>query len=221
MNNKIYSLQKKTIKNTKKVVFFCLNFAKVLKIQARGEKMKAKQIIGSIVFVGLFFVVILFCAPIQNASSLSADDYLRIHIRANSNSSADQKVKYEIKDEVVKVLTPLLSEAKTKQQAVNIINENLDLVCTTADAVLGKNGFKYTSSASIKSEYFPTRTYEDLTLESDIYDALIINLGSGSGDNWWCVAYPPMCFVQATDTSSEGVVYKSKLVEIIKNFFNL
>ncbi len=209
-----------TIKNTKKVVFFCLNSAKVLKIQARGERMKAKQIFG-LVFIGLFFIIIIFCIPIQNTSSLSADDYLRIHIRANSNSSADQKVKYEIKDEVVKVLTPLLSESETKQQAMSIINENLDLVCATADDVLSENGFNYTSSASIKSEYFPTRTYEDLTLESDIYDALIINLGSGSGDNWWCVAYPPMCFVQATDTSDEGVVYKSKLVEIIKNFFNL
>ena len=86
-----------TIKNTKKVVFFCLNSAKVLKIQARGERMKAKQIFG-LVFIGLFFIIIIFCIPIQNTSSLSADDYLRIHIRANSNSSADQKVKYEIKD---------------------------------------------------------------------------------------------------------------------------
>ena len=71
----------------------------------------------------------------------------------------------------------------------------------------------------MRSEYFPTRCYDDVVLESGEYDSLIVELGSGTGDNWWCVAYPPLCFVNATDDGTENVVYRSKLLEIIKSFF--
>lgn len=175
---------------------------------------------------GVFFVIVLSFLVLGGlvffsfgeSQSLDASNYLRIHIRANSNSCEDQTVKYEIKDKVVEKLAPLLSDAKTKKQAVTIIQNNLTMITSTVDLLLEEKGFNYKSSASIKSEYFPTRTYDSLTLSSDVYDALIINLGTGKGDNWWCVAYPPMCFVNF-DNGSENVVYKSKLVEIVENFF--
>ena len=75
--------------------------------------------------------------------------------------------------------------------------------------------YVYKSRAVLREELFPTRTYDNLTLESGFYDALIVELGEGKGDNWWCVVYPPLCFVE----SGHGYVYKSKIVEIIKNFF--
>lgn len=163
-------------------------------------------------------IVVLF--PKNVETNLEASDFLRIHIRANSNDASDQNIKYKIKDEIVKVVAPLLADAVTKQQAVNIINSNINLITTTADKILSENGFLYKSKACIRSEFFPTRTYDDLTLESDVYDAIIIELGTGNGDNWWCVAYPPMCFVQVDGSGGENLVYKSKLAEIIKNFFN-
>ncbi len=179
----------------------------------------SKSAIVLIIISFLVLVGLLVFSQTGSNQSVQTSDYLRIHIRANSNSIDDQKVKYEIKDEVVKSLIPLLSDAKSKQQSIEIIRENLKLVESVANEVLKENGFLYTSQASIKNEYFPTRTYDTLTLESDFYDALILNLGTGQGDNWWCVAYPPMCFVAGADGSTE-VVYKSKLVEIVKKFFN-
>ena len=156
--------------------------------------------------------------PAKNSGQANINEFLRIHIRANSNNLNDQEVKYEVKDEIVKVLTPILSEVKTKEEATSVISENLTLIENTANNVLSKNGFSYGSCAQITQEYFPTRSYNTLTLKSGVYDAIIVNLGSGMGNNWWCVVYPPMCFVPS-DGNEQNIEFKSKIVEIIKNFF--
>ena len=141
-------------------------------------------------------------------------EYLRIHIRANSNLESDQAVKYQIKGAVVKYLTPYIAECDTKEKATKMLNDNLSNIEKVADSVLAKKGFNYHSSASIKNEEFPTRVYGGLTLESGFYDALIINLGSGSGDNWWCVVYPPLCFTG----NGVGYTYRSKIADVINDF---
>ena len=165
------------------------------------------------VFVGILFI------PLQNnTKALNADEYFRMHIRANSNSSEDQNIKYEIRDSVVQVLTPILCNVESKSEAMSILANNLDLVVDTANSILSANGFAYTASASIHSELFPTRSYDDVTLVSGVYDSLIISLGSGTGDNWWCVVYPPLCFV-GTDNSTSNIVYRSKLLDIINKFY--
>ena len=142
-------------------------------------------------------------------------EYLRIHVRADSNEQADQNVKYLVKDEIVRFLTPVLSECDTKLKAESVLNKNLKNIESVANDVLIKNGFSYTSSANLSEEEFPTRVYNGVTLSSGYYDALIINLGSGQGDNWWCVVYPPLCFVG----EGVGYQYKSKLLAIINEFF--
>ena len=178
--------------------------------------MNVKSVFIVCVMCVIMLSLILFL-PKKNEETF-ASDYFRIHIRANSNTQKDQEVKYKVKDEIVKLLTPLLSEAKTKEEAIQIIDNNIEYITKTVDDVLAQNGFSYNSNAQIKSEFFPTRSYGKLTLESDVYDALIVNLGSGSGDNWWCVVYPPMCFVPS-EGDDDCIVYKSKILEIIKNFF--
>ena len=174
-------------------------------------------IVGGAVALLIFLVAVF---GFQSNSTYDKSDFLRIHIRANSNSQIDQRVKYQVKSEVVDFLTPLLSEATTKDLAIQIINENIAGIESTADSVLKRNGFTYTSSAQIKKENFPTRQYDDVVLESGVYDALILNLGTGQGDNWWCVVYPPLCFVGGQDDGSSSISYRSKLVEIINKFFN-
>ncbi|MDE7301218.1 MAG: stage II sporulation protein R, partial [Clostridia bacterium] len=70
--------------------------------------------------------------------------------------------------------------------------------------------------ADIREEKFPTRVYGDLTLDEGVYDALIVELGTGTGDNWWCVIYPPLCFTAA----NSDVEYRSIIYDIINKFFN-
>ncbi len=140
--------------------------------------------------------------------------YLRIHIRADSNEEAAQAVKYQVRDEVVALLTPIVSECRKKAEAMEAVQKNLPAVERAAEKVLRENGFSYGARASLRREEFPTRVYDGVTLTAGVYDALILELGSGKGDNWWCVVYPPLCF-----TSGENVIYRSKIAEIIREFF--
>lgn len=150
--------------------------------------------------------------------SESQVQYLRIHIRANSNSEQDQSVKYKVKDNVVEALIPLLSQIESFEEAKCVISENFPMIEQVANQTLQDNGFSYTSSAKISNEYFPTRTYENVTLEEGYYDALILNLGSGQGDNWWCIVFPAFCFTQTK--KSDNIVYISQIWEIIKSVFS-
>lgn len=168
------------------------------------------------------FVVITIIAFSSNLNynTLKNSDYLRIHIRANSNSQTDQNVKYLIKDKFVDYLAPRLSDCASKKDVLELVLAQKSLLENLADEILKQNNFDYKSNVKIASEQFPTRTYEGYTLESGVYDAIIVELGSASGNNWWCVIYPPLCFTNFSCAENMKIVYKSKILEIIKQFFS-
>ena len=141
--------------------------------------------------------------------------YLRVHIRANSNGAEDQAVKYEVRDGVVEYLTPVVAACGSKEAAIAAIGARLEGVEAVAERILRAAGYTYGAKASLRREDFPTRVYDGVTLSAGVYDALILELGSGAGDNWWCVVYPPLCFTGG----AADIVYRSKIAEIIRNFF--
>lgn len=161
----------------------------------------------------LFLIIILSVFAIDYDAG-ARTEYLRIHIRADSNEAQAQAVKYEVKNAVVDYLTPFIAECDTKAKAEKIISENLSEIKSVAEKTLISRGFYYGAKVSVRSENFPTRSYGDFTLEQGYYDALIIELGSGKGDNWWCVVYPPLCFTG----EGKGYVYRSKILDIINAF---
>ena len=154
----------------------------------------------------------VICIVLLCGCGLQSQSYLRIHIRANSNCEADQNVKYKVKDLVVTYLEPYVQDAKSVDQLKETINSLNSRLTQLINNFLCDNGFNYGCSIAINNEFFPTRTYESLTLKADYYDAIIIELGEGKGNNWWCVVYPPLCF------TGNNVVYKSKIVELIKKY---
>ena len=167
-------------------------------------------------------IVVLILLLIIGASFLPTAeveyDYLRLHIRANSNSEIDQNIKYEIKDELVEFLTPYFCNVTSKNEAVGIVNNLKEKMSEICVEVLRKNGFNYSANVKINNEYFPTRTYSNTTLESGYYDAVIVELGCAEGDNWWCVMYPPLCFI--TRENQTEITFKSKIAEWFKSLFN-
>ncbi len=171
-----------------------------------------------------FFVFIIIIATAVfvagradgGTQTLQNSEYLRIHVRANSNGEDDQAVKYKVKDAVVKFITPYAATCRTKAEAMQVISSVTDEIEGVCVEVLRENGYCYGAHAEIRSENFPTRVYGDLTLESGVYDALIVELGSGTGDNWWCVLYPPLCFSYA----AQDVEYRSLILDIISDFFS-
>ena len=171
-----------------------------------------KKVCISFLIIG---IIVLSGIGLWSYKTETHKEYLRIHIRANSNLDCDQQVKYLIKDKIVKFLTPYIAECNTKQKAQNMLEDNLSAIEKVAENVLKQKGFNYTAKASLKNEQFPTRVYEGLKLEGGFYDALIIELGEAKGDNWWCVVYPPLCFTNG----SQGYYYRSKILDIINDFF--
>ncbi len=164
------------------------------------------------------FVVILTVFAVCGCVSATKDnsEFLRLHIRADSNSDADQAVKLKVRDAVVNYLTPYLAEVDSAAEAEKLIKSKLPELKALSEKVLADNGFFYGAEAVIRTEEFPTKSYGDVVLESGYYKAVIINLGSGKGDNWWCVAYPPLCFVGEEDDGE--IKYKSLIKEIIEKW---
>lgn len=159
----------------------------------------------------------LLAACDQSKQQRLANECLRIHIRANSNSQEDQQIKLKVRDEITAYLSDALKECASKQEAVDAINDNKQKLVEIANNVLYLNNFKYKASIRINNEYFPDRNYDGYDFPQGYYDAVIINLGTGEGDNWWCVAFPPLCFVPSG--SGERVVYKSWIKEILDRLF--
>lgn len=175
-----------------------------------------KYIISILSFVG---IVAIFLVAGLCGGTTTQTEYLRIHIRANSNSEEDQAVKYLVKDAVVESLIPLLAHIETKEEAVRVMSENFEYIESVANQVLREEGFSYGSKAQIQNEHFPTRSYTldntTITLKEGYYDALILNLGSGEGNNWWCIVYPAFCFTKTR--KFDNFVYISKIWEILKS----
>lgn len=164
----------------------------------------------------LLAIIVLSITGMFIEEPAPTNEYLRIHVRANSNDKEEQAVKYKVKDAVVEFLSPIIAECTTKQKAQALLMQNESEIKRVADKVLKQNGFNYQARVEVKQEIFPTRVYNGVELKSGVYDALIIELGSGKGDNWWCVVYPPLCF------TGEGTsyVYRSKILQIIRDFFD-
>ena len=119
-------------------------------------------------------------ASTEQTSAVNSD-YLRIHIRADSNENAAQAVKYKVRDRIVEYLTPLVANYETRAEAMQGVKAHLDKIAVVAAQVLKEEGFSYGASADLQVETFPTRVYGEYTLPAGEYLALIIRLGSGEG----------------------------------------
>ena len=174
-----------------------------------------RRIAVIVLLLAVIVGIVCICAETGADAQGEASSYLRVHIRANSNGAADQAVKYEVRDAVVEALAPVVASCEGKEEAISALSEKLNDIERVAERTLAENGFFYGARADIRREEFPTRVYDGVTLPAGVYDALILELGAGEGDNWWCVVYPPLCFTGG----QVDIVYRSKIAEIVRRFF--
>lgn len=160
--------------------------------------------------ITFFCCCIILLASVAAGCGDNKTEYLRIHIRANSDSCTDQRIKYEIRDKVVVTLTPVIENCDSLQSAITAIENSKVAVNRLIDGFLSENGFAYGSNVCVRREKFPTRVYDGVTLPEGEYWAVIIELGSAAGANWWCVVYPPLCF-----SKDKSVVYRSIFSDIL------
>lgn len=146
----------------------------------------------------LLLIALLSILPIHS-ESLIYDEVLRLHVIANSDSDADQKLKLLVRDAILEETQKILKNAKSREEAEKIISENSALLENIALETVRKNQFDYPVTLELGREKYPTKNYESCAFPSGEYLSLRIKIGEASGENWWCVLFPPLCLSAATD----------------------
>ncbi len=127
---------------------------------------------------------------------------IRFHVVANSDSVADQLLKQQVKDEVIAYMEPMLQHSTSLEETRNLINKNKDAIKKLSEEVVRRNAEDYPVYVALDYANFPTKAYGDIVFPAGRYEACRIIIGEGKGENWWCVMFPPLCYVDA----ASGVV---------------
>lgn len=139
---------------------------------------------------------------IQALQSAIAEKIVRFHVIANSDSDEDQALKLKVKEAVVNYTKPLLENSNSIEESESILDAEAENIKNIALAVIAENGYDYPVTAALTNTYFPTKAYGSYTFPPGMYRAFEIKIGKAQGKNWWCVLYPPLCFIDI----SHGVV---------------
>lgn len=171
--------------------------------------------IKMIIILSLLLFLYVTISAFSYAKSVSyniSDSVFRLHVIANSDSEEDQNLKYKVRDNLLNYMNTLCANCSSKEEAIRIVKQNKDEFKEIALQTIRENNYSYDVNINIGNFEFPTKTYGDISLPAGYYDALRVEIGEAKGKNWWCVMFPPLCFV---DVSSGVVPEESK--EIIQN----
>jgi len=164
--------------------------------------------------IPILFVVFLIYGVTKKEEIIIPDYAIRFRVIANSNSIEDQTLKLEVKNALENELNTLMLQAKDSKEAGILIESHLKKIRSTVD--------KYTlnNKVSYGKNYFPEKEYEGVKYPSGEYDSLVITLGNGIGNNWWCVMFPPLCLLEAKENNTENVEYKFYVSEMINKYLS-
>ena len=175
-------------------------------------------------FIKRFFIVLIlfslfvFISAISYVDAVSKDlsnSVFRLHVIANSDSTEDQNLKYKVRDKVLEYMNKISMNCSSKEDVILLATEHLNEFEEISKQIIVENGYDYDVTVKIGNFDFPTKSYGDISFPAGNYDALRIEIGSAQGQNWWCVMFPPLCFV---DVTSGVVPDESK--EIMKENLN-
>lgn len=126
-----------------------------------------------------------------------AEEVFRFHVLANSDSDEDQALKMQVKEAVISYMKEEIPESESVEMTKEWAKGHLDAIVKLAEAVIREEGYAYEVTAEVTTCDFPEKTYGDITFPSGRYEALRIEIGEAKGQNWWCVLYPNLCFIDA------------------------
>jgi len=164
----------------------------------------SKKVKYSLILI-ILLAFYIFVSAISYVSAVSKElenNIFRLHVIANSDSTEDQNLKYIVRDKLLAYMNEISANAQTKEEAMKISSEHSDEFYKIAKQTIEENGYNYNVEIEIGNYSFPTKTYGDISIPAGSYDALRVKIGSANGQNWWCVMFPPLCFVNV----SSGIV---------------
>lgn len=163
-----------------------------------------KKIIFSILTVITFLGALSgynYASGAQNNNDLIdsiSNKIIRFHVLANSNSKEDQELKIKVKDKIIEYIFPKLEKSNGLEESREILAQNEEKIIEIANECIKENGYNYSVAIEFKRENFPEKVYGNITLPQGEYEAFRVLIGQASGENWWCVMFPPICFVDVT-----------------------
>ncbi len=197
------------------------------------------------ILISVLLILYVCISAVSYTHAVTTDisgSVFRLHIIANSNSDEDQNLKYIVRDKVIEYMSSIKDTVSSKEEVIEIAKSNLSEIQNIASQTIRDNGYTYSVSVEIGNFLFPSKKYGDITLPPGYYDALRIKIGKADGQNWWCVMFPPLCFVDVTSgivpdeskeimkenlskeefnlisKNSNEVKVKFKIVEVLQNF---
>lgn len=179
------------------------------------KKLKIGRIFVILILLSLF-ILISAISYVDAVSNNIADSVFRLHVIANSNRKEDQELKLKVRDELLSYMNIISKDSTSKKEAMQIANEHKEEFTQIAEKVIKENGYNYTVNVQIGKADFPTKYYGDITLPAGTYDALKVQIGEAKGQNWWCVMFPPLCFVDV----STGIVPDNSKQELKQSLDN-
>lgn len=159
--------------------------------------MYKRILIATFTIIGLY--VLLGFLPIHSEAAIY-DNVLRLHVLANSDSSEDQALKLEVRDRILEETATLFKDCKSKDEAREAVESNLDKIREVAEQTVREAGYEYGVSVSLGEEEYPTKNYEECCFPAGEYLSLRVMIGEAEGENWWCVLFPPLCIDAAGES---------------------
>ncbi len=162
-----------------------------------GINMKYRKLILSLVLLIISIVYIIHPYIIDKDTHVDGykDKVIRFHVKANSDTEEDQALKLKIRDEILKETKTQFEGSESIEDTRTMVEANLNNIKSIAQEVIAREGKDFSVDVSFGQKSFPTRKYGNITFPSGEYETLQVNIGEGQGKNWWCVMFPPLCFV--------------------------
>lgn len=169
----------------------------------------------------IFLILFIVCAyfsisKVIESKDLIPEDAIRMRIIPNSNTEEDQRVKIKVKEKLETDVFTSLKDVKGVEEARRQIQTNLPLFEKSVSDVLKEENYSLGYQLHYGMNYFPEKVYKGVTYAAGDYESLVVTLGEGKGDNWWCVLFPPLCLIEAEE--SEEVEYKLWIEEMIDKY---
>ncbi len=163
--------------------------------------MKNKSIVKRIFIVFLLLCAFILLSAISYVDAVSnniSDNVFRLHVIANSDSAEDQNLKYKVRDGLLEYMNQISINCHSKSEVIELAQAHKQDLQQIAQKIILDNGYNYNVTIKIGNFDFPTKNYGDISLPAGNYDALRVEIGNAKGQNWWCVMFPPLCFVDVT-----------------------
>jgi len=160
-------------------------------------------LLGLVMFVVAGWGFLIYQGKEENLPvSLGKENLIRLHVLANSDSVADQQLKLKVRDAVIAYLAPYLETVIDKEMARQIVVAHQDELAAVAKEVVAMNGSNYPVAVQFGMFDFPIKAYGSLVLPAGKYEAVRVLIGKAEGKNWWCVLFPPLCFIDITNATA-------------------